>query len=1006
MRTKLKTLVLLLIVAYSSIAIGHSQESAGFISSPEGMSTVGSIQSSVTNSGAVNVQIPLYTVSSGSIQVPIGLSYVSSGIKVDELPTCVGLGWKFSAGGKITRVVKTRPDDKKGTYGLWFYWEDVCGSTIPGTIDYYTKIYNKYYNVTPTFKDYVELDGEPDIFYFEIPGNAGMFVLDHNGTAHTIPYQNLSIQWIDREDEDNKDYFIITDANGCKYTFGNNNSKEISKVVYNNPNYKETKKSTHEYTSTWWLDKIDPFSGDPVTFSYISGRDVSFKRHSYIYTATPKNSSLMDFDFTEADYSASIVIYSPKYIQEIGSKEGKVKFTSSFNSTLDSSRKMDAFQVYNCCDTKIQDISFQYSTYSNDHLKLISISEINGSHTTPLYRFSYVSGSRPPVDTKDYDHWGYYNGKNNKTHRANVEVGLLFISGADRRPDHDYAISGLLNSIQYYNGKVTKFVYEANDIPDKNQNKVVGGMRVCEILTIASGLRSSVKYIYKKEDSDILSSGISYNSNPVYFLEGMGYYIVYPYSRRHVFDLTGRNIEYSRITEIYPNGSKTVTDYTHFETSNDYKDIPQRVLARYDGEYIFLPSSSWVHQRLDHHETRFWRRGLPIRTLTYDASSPTPIQTIENTYAFGPIKDTVESYIAKIIPDVKFVCVNNWISEPVSLTKTTVSQGPYNLPSETSYEYDDFQRPKTITQVDCENNVYQTRFKYASDYGTTTPSGEDATAIKYIAQNLGGANLPIETVMYRNGMLTGGNINVYKHTPDGVNKLVLDRTYGLALSQPVPSSWHQESTCVTNFVFDGDYQPTMYYDEYGEGNLLLSSHAPNSIQESVIYGYGNTLPVAKVTNARHSIRDGMNEVYYSSFEEPDTYNISIPFSKAKSGARVLNKPVLNQLTNMKSGEYVMSYWEYDVSSQVWNFVANYITISGSLASYTLPASASKYIDEVRIMPRGAYMTTYTYMPGVGKLSETDPNGRSIHYEYNEFGLLSKVYDDDWVLIKEINYDDL
>ena len=49
------------------------------------------------------------------------------------------------------------------------------------------------------------------------------------------------------------------------------------------------------------------------------------------------------------------------------------------------------------------------------------------------------------------------------------------------------------------------------------------------------------------------------------------------------------------------------------------------------------------------------------------------------------------------------------------------------------------------------------------------------------------------------------------------------------------------------------------------------------------------------------------------------------------------------------------------------------------------------------------LTTFTYKPLVGIASETDPSGRTIYYEYDEFGRLNRVKDEDGRILKEHRY---
>ena len=68
-----------------------------------------------------SIDIPLYTLEYKDLNLPIHLSYHASGIKVNQYPTCVGLGWNLNAGGCITRVVNGIPDETSV--------EDICDQT-------------------------------------------------------------------------------------------------------------------------------------------------------------------------------------------------------------------------------------------------------------------------------------------------------------------------------------------------------------------------------------------------------------------------------------------------------------------------------------------------------------------------------------------------------------------------------------------------------------------------------------------------------------------------------------------------------------------------------------------------------------------------------------------------------------------------------------------------------------------------------------------------------------
>lgn len=51
------------------------------------------------HTGVTNISIPIYTIQEGDINLPISLDYHSSGIKVDEVASWIGLGWSLNVGG-------------------------------------------------------------------------------------------------------------------------------------------------------------------------------------------------------------------------------------------------------------------------------------------------------------------------------------------------------------------------------------------------------------------------------------------------------------------------------------------------------------------------------------------------------------------------------------------------------------------------------------------------------------------------------------------------------------------------------------------------------------------------------------------------------------------------------------------------------------------------------------------------------------------------------------------
>lgn len=152
--------------------------------------------------GTPNINIPLYEVKGRILSLPISLSYHASGVKVEEIPGWVGLGWSLDAGGVITRTVRGVPDDQSGGYhstGNQLYQSGNWSNNPPST--YLADLRSEL------------ADSEPDIFYFNFAGRSGMFIYGTNDTIRTIPYQKLRIDPIPGVG------WIITTEDGTKYTF-------------------------------------------------------------------------------------------------------------------------------------------------------------------------------------------------------------------------------------------------------------------------------------------------------------------------------------------------------------------------------------------------------------------------------------------------------------------------------------------------------------------------------------------------------------------------------------------------------------------------------------------------------------------------------------------------------------------------------------------------------------------------------------------------------------------
>ena len=141
--------------------------------------------------GRAQVSIPIITLTDGGHNVPVTLDYIGGGVKVDQMPGCVGTGWVLNGGGCITRQIRGRypdefqarnlnhPEDKKrGNYGYYYIpkkLKEFRDWNSDNLMETYIKDYAKNYSDT--------LDTEPDRFMFSFPGCHGSFYLNERGNG-------------------------------------------------------------------------------------------------------------------------------------------------------------------------------------------------------------------------------------------------------------------------------------------------------------------------------------------------------------------------------------------------------------------------------------------------------------------------------------------------------------------------------------------------------------------------------------------------------------------------------------------------------------------------------------------------------------------------------------------------------------------------------------------------------------------------------------------------------
>lgn len=132
------------------------------------------------------------------------------------------------------------------------------------------------------------------------------------------------------------------------------------------------------------------------------------------------------------------------------------------------------------------------------------------------------------------------------------------------------------------------------------------------------------------------------------------------------------------------------------------------------------------------------------------------------------------------------------------------------------------------------------------------------------------------------------------------------------------------------------------------------------------------------------------EFFYEGFEE--NTNSSVTEGASRTGSKYWNGSYTCSFVIPNSKNYVIQWWSYQ--NNKWNF---------NQQPYTNQMVLAGPVDDIRVFPSDAFISTYTYKPLRGITSETDPNGKTIYYEYDSFNRLSLIRDQDKNIIKKICY---
>ena len=270
-------------------------------------------------------------------------------------------------------------------------------------------------------------------------------------------------------------------------------------------------------------------------------------------------------------------------------------------------------------------------------------------------------------------------------------------------------------------------------------------------------------------------------------------------------------------------------------------------------------------------------------------------------------------------------------------------------------------------------------------------------------------NPPLEVSSWRDNRLLHANFTQYDTSQNPIGFAYPAKTQLINL-QASSGSFTGAAVSGSSLTRDSRYLDESIYT-FTKGNpTQMTPHS--GVSTSYIWDYLNKQPIAKVTNTT------VDQVAYTSFEADGTGNWSVPSSLRDTGGVTggacynLSNGDLHCYGLNPSTTYVVSYWSkyggFTVSGTIpyltgktvggWTYFEH--TVTGvSTMTVTGPAD----IDELRLYPQNAQMTTYTYTPLLGMTSQCDVDNRLTYYNYDPLGRLRYVQDQDRNIVKTYQY---
>lgn len=986
--------------------------------------------------GIPNISVPILDIKGKNLNLPISLDYHAAGMRPEQHTGWVGLGWNLSVGGAITRIVKGLADEAKNGAA------ELLGITRGEFGYYYISKYNvfsdpNWASLALTSSQPI-FDTEPDEFMFNFLGHSGKFFLDEQGQWRVQSDEPLKVifdnQWVypfiftssPRSNYLNSSggnyitqtfkHFTIIDGLGNQYIFGSDTENNDNAIEYTNPMISpDANVAGASFTAnTWHLTKIIAANKtEVIDYTYERGPFIS--NLSYYYANSGSSASglpgllggtISCYNLSGGGVYMAGSFTSPVYLKQIDypqrnlkisfntSKSDDLKYNNIYYSWLEQLSgyasngldgaliseasanipyfrdpsdshpitpyqsgqpfsypnliwlKLDGITLTNGDESLlIKKINFQYSENPNYRLELNSV-QIAGSDNVAVQNYSFhyygEQNSQPPYLAGINDHWGFHNGV------------------------YSYPLNtfGGINSQQtYYLNNVSSILDESLSggahVPNLEKTKC----RILDKITYPTGGSTAFEYQLNDFSAYVDKDNRAQLYNMVGSAGGLRIYKIT--NDDGLGNLTSKTLYYKKafnlqtnIDDLPSSGILNVKPaYTHaFHSSDGIQTFGSYSISTTPVVPLTL-NSSGIH--VAYSEVTEMRSDGSYSTYKF-TNHDVPACTDQN-----PLK-----YINIGFQNVKAFGSYNFSRGKLISTEVFDNTGKLITKKKTTYK-------------DVGFNIIKALYKQV--IGICNGGGIMSTAA-YITPCY--VRLPDTEHTYSYNQ-TG---NTYL---EDIKTYTYDQNYKLVKTVVTQTSDKKSKSLSYDYPFDINMQP---YVEMTSKNIVGTPVERRELLASSI-----------VRSVKTNYFKWSNDVFAP---------VTIEEKKGNHGfvtkARFYNYDINGSLLSFsKESDIVHTYlWGYnslfpvaEIVSANGNFNTNYLNnaIINNLTSSDQDKRNELNKIRTNLATSSALVNTYTYNPYFGMTSQTDPAGRTTYYEYDNFGRLMHIRDEDNNILKKYCY---